>query len=584
MSGMAMLDRFQTMMPNGRRGSIHFDHGFPPWVQIWACIAICSACATIFITPLYAQSLQGWAGLSNSSFQLWAGVLDGSAMFAMPASYLLSKLGLRVFGQLAGVFDLAGYSLLYLASSGRVSANFIWLGAVLMGQGSISSVMVSLQYVGGASAPEDRGKIIGVLMTAFGLSGGIFAACFKCMWRGMMTTRAFFFCGLLMFLVKVPASLVLTDPTSHTFRFPTTAVGAYLYEALGFLLILTFLVTLLPFASPTKVRAVATAVAVPYLLVVFLMGVFIFFSFLCYCGDVTEYDEYQDITVEEGTPLLEEIIGRPSSHKGSRAKAVQVMVPAPTTLPQALKQARFWVLWYQLAILVGGGFAFLNHLHDIVASEHGPMDVDLQLRTSHGGAHAPYMTPSHTSAHYVIGATSFFTVGNVCSRFLTGFGADFLAKVVKRSSLMNGAMLTLLASMLLLLIVDVSSETLFVPALINGFAFGSPWTLVPGIEQAWFGMQHFAKIHGVMMLACVFGAFCVNDGLSWAIEMLIPSDDPSGGMNASQFRGLWVCLSVLATVGVMGGCCTRSRQAKYQEEFSASGRTPGESESRPKAV
>ena len=35
---------------------------------------------------------------------------------------------------------------------------------------------------------------------------------------------------------------------------------------------------------------------------------------------------------------------------------------------EALSQVRFWVLWYQFAVLVGGGFSFLNNLNAVVTA------------------------------------------------------------------------------------------------------------------------------------------------------------------------------------------------------------------------
>merc|ERR1712113_328485 len=41
--------------------------------------------------------------------------------------------------------------------------------------------------------------------------------------------------------------------------------------------------------------------------------------------------------------------------------------------------------------------------------------------------------------------------------------------------------------------------------LLSGFAFGTPWMLVPALEMEWYGSANFGRIHGVMMLAAGFG-------------------------------------------------------------------------------
>eukprot|EP00457_Paulinella_chromatophora_P004556 gb/GEZN01004568.1/.p1 GENE.gb/GEZN01004568.1/~~gb/GEZN01004568.1/.p1 ORF type:complete len:542 (+),score=48.73 gb/GEZN01004568.1/:180-1805(+) len=521
----------------------------PPWMEFWACIVVCSACATIFITPLYAPSLEAWVGLSYQSFQLWAAILDGAALFAMPASFCLSKFGLRACGAMAGCFDLAGYSLLSLVASHRLtSPSLLYVAAILMGQGSIFSVMLTLQYAGSVFAAKDRGKILGVLMTAFGLSGGIFTACFKFFWRGVMTTNAFFFCGLLMFFIKMTAVSILSDPArDHRRREPITASDACLTENLGFLVIIVFLVSLLPFASPRKVYAVAAAVTIPYLLSV--VGLFLSAMATAILSDecFIPYDDYLNYTAEEATPIV---------HK----KVVKAVPPAGTPFLTAIKQLRFWVLWYQLAILVGGGFAFLNHLHDIIASESTRQaDVlsDVQaVPHLHSHALENYGTSDQQKIHLVIGATSFFTVGNVCSRFLTGYGADILSKVISRSTLMNISMVLLLGSFILLMLVDVGTDAIFFPAVVNGWAFGTPWTLVPAIEQGWFGMDDFAAIHSVMMLACVFGAFIINDFLSVLIMSVYSESSPVPVQNMTEpeFEVLWMCLGAMTAIGLIVGC------------------------------
>lgn len=499
-----------------------------------------------YCLSLCSFSFQTWSGISPERYQFWAATLDGFALFAVPVGFLIRKIGLRRTGFTAALLDLLGYSILYLVGEELLPSSLLWLAAAMMGQGSICSVILTLQYVGQAVQKQDRGRTTGVLMTAFGLSGGIFTGAFNFFFKGAMTPMVLLSFGILMFVIKLPCSAALPSRVEKNCIL-ISAQEIQLPRVLSFCIILVTLVCLMPLASAQEAAAVAAGIAVPYLCVIALLTLIIVLPCLDTLSHPTEDDPlqgYTDYLEEEVQPLRGMKKGFSDDIRGPFTESE---IPSNVVLErgyededpssevkyaEALKETRFWALWFQFAVLVGGGFAFLNHMHDIVLSD-----------SSNKGAYDTY------SSSLVISATALFTVGNVCSRFLTGYAADILSQVLSRTTMMNGALLTQLASFLLLLWVNTDSEQFYWPALVNGLAFGAPWTLVPSIEACWYSMADFARIHGVMMLSCVFGVFMVNDGLSHVVQYFYRIKT----MNQHAFNLLWTILAALCAVSLLIG-------------------------------
>jgi len=198
----------------------------------------------------------------------------------------------------------------------------------------------------------------------------------------------------------------------------------------------------------------------------------------------------------------------------------------------AMHETRYWLLWYQFAILVGAGMSMINLLAVIVTA----------------------VQPSETSQQNLKkGGTAWFSVGNVMSRFILGYLSDILLALLDRTSFMTMASGLMSVAMVLVSVVDAATPAIYVPCFLAGFAFGMPWILVPAIEIDWYGHKNFSSIHGVMMLAAVVGVLAVFNALS----ILTKNEE-----DHDPHLLTWSVLAVLSACGFLGGIVARVRQAR----------------------
>merc|ERR1712228_914376 len=100
---------------------------------------------------------------------------------------------------------------------------------------------------------------------------------------------------------------------------------------------------------------------------------------------------------------------------------------------------------------------------------------------------------------------SLFAVGNSLSRLLLGFFSDLLVRWISRGNFLIGFTLLMSLGLACLSFFSQSKVAVMSGVILCGFAFGSPWMLVPTMEMEWYGDKYFGRIHGIMMLAAGLG-------------------------------------------------------------------------------
>ena len=163
---------------------------------------------------------------------------------------------------------------------------------------------------------------------------------------------------------------------------------------------------------------------------------------------------------------------------------------SPEQVSLALRTVEFWCLCFSQAAGIGCGLAVLNNyaqLTQALSCTYAPGAADLACKYGGLGAQDP--------------ATAFvklFSIFNCLGRMISGYVSQrYLAEQGVARPLF-----LFIASALTCCVCFVSAfasvDTLFISAVLGGFAFGCHWCLTPTILSELFGMGSFATIYQTM--------------------------------------------------------------------------------------
>jgi MFS family permease len=145
---------------------------------------------------------------------------------------------------------------------------------------------------------------------------------------------------------------------------------------------------------------------------------------------------------------------------------------------EMLSDARFWLLFFPVLILIGAGLFIMSNISFIVEALDGPMDQ------------VPMMI-------------ALFSAGNMISRIVTGAVSDhFLDQCPRAYFAALSAICTALTQIVFLILPPI---WLIVPVTLAGIAEGIMFGTFPVIIRESFGIQHYGKNYGFISLANAIG-------------------------------------------------------------------------------
>lgn len=487
-----------------------------------------SAC-TLFVTSRWSSHLRAWEpGLKDEDVVSIITALDIGAFLAFIPGTCYDAFGCKVVGYAGAVVSLVGYLSLFSLIQAGVHAHvgILCLIGFVIGTGSIWLVICALNTVAGNFEKEDRGRAVGLVMTTFGLSAGIFSELISLVEGAHTQPSLLAFIGVSMASVALVSNVgVARLPEGCLLRAGTARTT----EALAVCVAALLLVSLPALARPrvAGVDAVAAVVAVFYgAVLVFQVALVV--RLLLRRGCCVLYNR-----------SLQTDPGNVSEHR-------QQFLAAPeqvgATFGEALRAAEYWLLTLVFLVGVGVGQTLSNSIADI---------------------------PSIDAAAGI----AIFAAGNSIGRFVPGYLSDILLKVCDRSGfVVISTALLCVAQSIMLVAAQHSRAFAYIGIFLTALAFGSYWVLVPAAEAEWFGRRHFGKIHGFLLfIAGDGGVALVYKGTASAAESTRgPCDAP--GRVAGCFALKWQvglglsCAALLMAVGMRA----QRRQAESAAAAAAS--------------
>lgn len=149
---------------------------FPNFSVVPRCVG------TLYSYSAYSADLQGLLGYTGSATNLVSSVGDmGLYIGGIPMGMFYDRFGPSLTYVIASVGLFSGYTLMWAGVMQKIPSNSIMMGLymTLTGYGSVAGYMAGLLTNSKNFRPEHRGKIVAVLVAAYGLSAAIFSQIYQ---------------------------------------------------------------------------------------------------------------------------------------------------------------------------------------------------------------------------------------------------------------------------------------------------------------------------------------------------------------------------------------------------------------------
>eukprot|EP00747_Dinoflagellata_sp_TGD_P097590 gnl/TRDRNA2_/TRDRNA2_167179_c0_seq1.p1 gnl/TRDRNA2_/TRDRNA2_167179_c0~~gnl/TRDRNA2_/TRDRNA2_167179_c0_seq1.p1 ORF type:complete len:535 (-),score=70.02 gnl/TRDRNA2_/TRDRNA2_167179_c0_seq1:177-1781(-) len=507
--------------------------------SFWSALVMLSAACTLFVTAKWSAHMTTWVPtLKDADVVSIITSLDIGAFLAFFPGLVYDNFGTKAVAYSGSLMTLAGYAAMYLAVTyGKgiaVSVISLCLISFLIGTGSIWLVICALHTVTCNFAPEDRGRAVGLVMTAFGLSAGIFSTLIN-LFLGAATTPTlllFIGCGMSFVSTLATFGMSVLPPGKPLLK----AASAKTNTALVVSIVLLTLITLPTFWSPKvggmPVLPLITAGSYA-LILLFQVGLNIRLG-TRFGGQIFKASVLSNLNRFTPNPHPNSELHRRSVNSGMGS----------LTFGQALRAPEYWLLLLVFLVAVGIGQTVTNNLANIKS-----------INTNAGVA--------------------IFAVGNSMGRFLPGYLSDILFKVCDRVSFMIMASVLLCAAQAVMLFAKDSVALIYTGILLTATAFGSYWVLVPAIESEWFGRGHFGKIHGFLLaMSGDLGVLAIYKVLTSVAEHM------HGPCNIAANVGTCTSFKQKANIGLCAAAIILSVMIKVQDKMKQKSAEKGKDKSR----
>ena len=391
------------------------------------------------------------------------------------------RLGPRLVILTGCFFNFLGYFCFWSAATGRfdsVSYGLVCFFALVAGFGSTwfdTSVMATNIH----NLQEDKGFVIGALKSFVGLGAGVSTQIFKAYFSSHPLT-------FLIMLAMGPSAIaavvcVFTNIVPHKQASSQSKTKrAYTVAVVTGLLIVALLFSS-TFVSFLKQESGKVA------LVWVILGIFLpMLASPVYTGGWRSIrsDAIEDETMEG----LLQSLADPTQAKDAAEASIDGN--GGLTFLETMKRLDFWLLFTCFGVISGSGLTLLHNLGQLV----------------------PALTDGRQTSCTVF--VQLFSLMNCIGRLSAGYFSQHMLDRKKTPRTLFVVLDCLLTSLNFVLLLFASIETLYIPVLIGGLAFGMNWALVPAILCELFGTKAFASNYNMVAMSSTLSDFVLSTVLS----------------------------------------------------------------------
>lgn len=221
------------------------------------------------------------------------------------------------------------------------------------------------------------------------------------------------------------------------------------------------------------------------------------------------------------------------------------------TLWEGLSSLDFWLIFVLLFAGTGSGLTLINNVGQMVPSLGG------------GGAEV-----------YV----ALLGVGNAFGRMAFGILSDLFRRVLSRPGWLTVSVMSMALSMLITAFADLG--VLYFSVFLTGFSYGGFWSLMPALLADRFGNRSFATLYAVASLAPAAGSLLLGEKMASAIYVANSPPGSNTCVGDGCFRGTFLILCGLCAVasGIGGYLALKLRDFYRSMLIEAGDMSPEEAE------
>ncbi|KAA0150031.1 hypothetical protein FNF29_00481 [Cafeteria roenbergensis] len=543
----------------------------PRWLSATGGVVMEGAAGTSYAFGVYSGDLKERLNLTQPELQTVAAVGNVGLYLTFFSGFAFDYFGPLPTSIVAAVLTLTGYLVMWASASGRIPstvgvlsvAAFIWSHG--SSWGDLAAVSVQTR-----NFPQNRGLVIGVLKSFFGLSATIFAVSYDSLFPDDPSS-------FLLFMAVVVPSLLLLGGLCQRLAEERDAVrlspAGTLRMFWGYLVV----VAVALFASVTTVLIKTGDVEAGNAgWFAGLIGIMVGFAclalpiFPCHRDSSAAREGYDPVDHADGGSKEAFIapehgaglpVGGGSAAVSDTIRAAHLSAGAAGALNASLGGDRaevvtdgaglcegvasldFWLIVFLLFGGTGSGLTLINNIS--------------QLAKAIGAG---------TPAVYV----AMLGVGNAFGRMAFGAASDAF-----RARLTRPGWLTISVSMMavgMLITAFADPGALYFSVILCGFAYGGFWSLLPAILADRFGTRAFATLYAFVMLAPAVGSVVLGEVMASAFydAHVTAGSNDCIGQECFQATFLILCGICVVAAGI-GGYLTWKLRGHYRAMLAAAG-------------
>jgi MFS family permease len=522
------------------------------WSSLSAGLLVELAAGTAYGFGSYSEQLKSILGGDQSAVNLVGSVGQIGLYTALLGGLFYDRFGARMTLLLGGILSAAGYALAYIATLGigfpaTTASLCVCYFVSWHGSGYLDTAAISTSV---KNFPANKGAVIGLLKSFFGLSGSVVAQVSVGFFGGQASsTRGV---PLLLFLtclvlgVALLSSLALgLDSVRHSTKRAALQGSEWCRLGAGYALVLTLSAYLAVIGilrervSFSRAAGVATTLGAALLIVTLLAvlsttntwwgtrrsgaaddplllgrddardDVAVVVSVAPDQAATTNTQTIEAPPADDLKPHLSSRLAAAATATSTSASTAAAAAATPRSLhgectaPQALCTPTFWLLWLSMFCGTGPGLMVLSNVAQIAQARAGAYTSEAHVAC-------------HTSAFYHTLASTLTIVCGVANcggRCLGGFLSDKFGRTISRPSLFSSFLLLMALSQLLCALIG-GVAVLYLALALCFIAYGAYWALMPVLCAELYGEKSLGAIYSLFSLAPASASFAVTVGIA----------------------------------------------------------------------
>lgn len=507
------------------------------WVTLGSNVALETACGTSYAFSVYSDQLKNTTGFTQKQMNSIASIGNVGLYLAIVAGVVFDKKGPKPTLLTGVVLSTLGYVLMWAAAAGHLGTSGATVGwyslyMFLWSNGSAwyDTVAISTNV---RNFPNDRGRIIGLLKSFFGLSASVVTVFYSSLFKeqaaefllflGIFTGGIGLLCTFSTALVPVSQAVAVSSRDSTVLN-----LGMLFLLILGIYVLTIAVVT---DQQPNIAGSLWTSmVMIPLLL---LQAVVIIPA--CRKGGTTPHGKRLESTsavvahVDASAPLIK----KDSVHYKRQPDKV---VATGASIKEICSDFNFWLLSFVVMCGTGAGLTFINNLGQQVKSLAGTSPENRPVASDAAAVHVVVLS-----------------VANCLGRIVWGYCSDRFPRVTRIGWLTIVTALTTVA--MLLSSLAPSAASMYGVTSFAGFCYGGYWALMPSILADIWGTKWFAAMYSMVSLFPALGGYIFS--VEMAGTLYDSKIDRAAGETECYgiqcYELTFQLLAAINAVGTMGG-------------------------------